>query len=76
MDQNPILAKELAGTLGKMVATEPALGPVVIMTARAAYIELDAAVQERGWGTHLTMSTESLNRLNFFVDNIYEFENS
>ncbi|XP_045028545.1 uncharacterized protein LOC116931312 [Daphnia magna] len=49
----PILAKELAGTLGKMVSTEPALGPVVIMAARAAYIELDAAVQGRGWSTFL-----------------------
>ncbi|KZR97789.1 Uncharacterized protein APZ42_007139, partial [Daphnia magna] len=63
----PILAKELAGTLGKMVSTESALGPVVIMAARAAYIELDAAVQGRGWSTFLTMSTESLNGLNFFV---------
>lgn len=72
----PILAKELAGTLGKMVSTEPALGPVVIMAARAAYIELDAAVQGRRWSTFLTMSTESLNGLNFFVENFSNFDNS
>ena len=55
----PILARDLASTLGKIVATEPALGPVVIMAARAAYIDLDTAVQQRGWGTHLIMSEES-----------------
>ncbi|KAI9553720.1 hypothetical protein GHT06_021652 [Daphnia sinensis] len=59
-----------------MVSTEPALGPVVIMAARAAYIELDAAVQGRGWSTFLTMSTESLNGLNFFVENSSDFDNS
>ena len=40
----PMAAKELAGILGKFVATEPALGPIVIMAARAAYSDLDAAV--------------------------------
>ena len=48
-------AKELARTLGKIVATEPALGPVVIMAARAAYSKLDEAVQRRGWHTQLQM---------------------
>ena len=72
----PILAKELAGTLGKIVATEPALGPVVIMIARAAYIQLDEAVSNRGWNTRLSLNAESLNGLRFFIDNFSDFDNS
>ncbi|EFX73854.1 hypothetical protein DAPPUDRAFT_109390 [Daphnia pulex] len=48
-----ILARDLSKILGKIVATEPALGPVVVMTTRAAYIDLDEAVRQRGWGTRL-----------------------
>ena len=46
------------------------------MAAKAAYIELDAAVQGRGWSTFLTMSTDSLNGHNFFVENFSDFDNS
>ena len=73
---NLILARDLASTLGKIVATEPALGPVVVMAARAAYIELDMAVQQRGWGTRLVMSEESINGMTFFVENCHMFDNS
>ena len=52
----PIRAKDLAQTLGKIVATEPALGPVVIMATRASYIEMEKTTQERGWGAKLVMS--------------------
>ena len=73
---NPISARELAITLGKMVATEPALGPVAIMTARASYADLDRATLARGWGTHLIMSKESLDGLRFFAENFSSFDNS
>jgi len=73
---NPIAAKELAGTLGKIVATEPALGPVVIMASRAAYLDLNAAVARRGWGTKLSMSKEALEGLRFFAENCSKFDNS
>ena len=72
----PIPAKELAGTLGKIVATEPALGPVVIMAARAAYTDLDKATQEKGWRTQVTMSKESVNGLRFFEENCSRFDNT
>ncbi len=71
-----ILAWDLASTLGKIVATEPALGTVIVMAARAAYIELDMAVQQRGWGTRLVMSEESINGMTFFVENCHMFDNS
>ena len=73
--QKPIMAKELAGTLGKMVAAEPALGPIVLMAARAAYSDLDDAVQKRGWNSSLLMSQGSLNGLKFFADNFSDFDN-
>jgi hypothetical protein len=69
-------AKELAGTLGKIVATEPALGPVVIMAVRAAYSKLDEAVQRRGWHTKLQMDKESIDGLIFFAKNCCSFDNA
>ena len=41
----PVHVKELAKTLGKMVATEPALGSMPLMASRAAYIQLDKKVE-------------------------------
>jgi len=58
----------LAKTLGKIIATEPALGPVVIMAARAAYLRLDEADRDRGWHTQLTMDKESIDGLTFFAE--------
>ena len=72
----PIRAKKLAQTLGMIVATEQALGPVVIMATRASYIDLEKATQERGWGAKLVMSEESLNGLKFFAENCTEFDNT
>ncbi len=72
----PIPAKELAGTLGKMVATEPALGPIVVMTARASYAVLEEATQKRGWDTKLILSNEALNGLKFFAENCSDFDDS
>jgi len=71
----PILAKDLAKTLGKIVPTEPA-GPVVIMTSKASYIDLEEATQNGGWGTRLTMREESLDRLRFFVEHCSQFDNT
>ena len=69
-------AKELAGTIGKIVATEPALGPIVVIAARASYAVLEEATQRRGWNSSLVMSKEAQDGLQFFVDNCSEFDNS
>ena len=75
-EDRPIPAKELARTLGKIVATEPALGPVVVMTARAAYQVLDEAVRKRGWGTSVIMNKETLDGLSFYLNNCSRFDNT
>ena len=69
-------AKELAGTIGKIVATEPALGPIVVIAARASYAVLEEATQRRGWNSSLVMSKEAQDGLQFFVDNCSDFDNS
>jgi hypothetical protein len=69
-------AKELAGTIGKIVATEPALGPIIVIAARASYAVLEEATQRRGWNSSLVMSKEAQDGLQFFVDNCSEFDNS
>jgi hypothetical protein len=56
--------------------TEPALGPVIIMTARAAYLRLDEGVCDRGWHTQLTTNKESIDGLTFFAENCSSFDNS
>ncbi len=71
-----ILARDLAKILSKMVATEPALLPVVVMATRAAYIDLDKAVQQLGWGTRLVVSEEAINGMKFFLENCHKFDNS
>ncbi|KAI9553647.1 hypothetical protein GHT06_021572 [Daphnia sinensis] len=73
---NMLPAKELARTLEKIVATEPPLGPVVIMVARAVYSRLDEAVCDRGWHTQFTMDKESIDGLTFFAENCPSFENA
>lgn len=55
-----ILARELAVTVGKIIALEPALEPVVIMAVRASYIDLDEATERRGWGI---LSRTALNSI-------------
>ena len=65
-----ILARDLTSTLGKIVATESALGPVPVMVAKAAYIDLDMAVEQRGWGTRLVMSKESNQRDEIFCQEL------
>ena len=72
----PIPAKELAKTLGKMVAAEPALGTMVFIATRAAYVVLNKAVDERGWNSNLTMTREALDGLCFFVENFNTFDNT
>jgi hypothetical protein len=76
LGSNKLPAKDLAKSLGKIVATEPALGPVVIMAARATYLRLDEAVCDRGWHTQLTMDKESIDGLTFFSENSSSFDNS
>ena len=61
----PIHVKELAKALGKMVTTEPALGPMPLMAGRAAYIQLDKIVEEQGWNCNLILNTEARAGLKF-----------
>ena len=72
----PVHVKELAKTLGKMVATEPALGSMPLMASRAAYIQLDKKVEERGWNCYLSLDTEARAGMTFFSENMSIFDNT
>ena len=72
----PIHVKELAKALGKMVATEPALGPMPLMAGRAAYIQLDKIVEEQGWNCNLILNTEARAGLKFFAEKMSIFDNT
>ena len=62
-----IKAKTLAKGIGKLVAAEPALGPITQLLSRAAQFELAQATEERGWGTKLVLSTQA-------TDSLYEMQ--
>ena len=71
-----IHVKELAKALGKMVATEPALGPMPLMAGRAAYIQLDKTVEEQGWNCNLNLNPEARAGLKFFAEKMSIFDNT
>ena len=71
-----IPTKDLAKNLGRMVATEPALGNAPLMCARAGYWQLEEITTEHGWHSSLTLSEETIEGLKFFVKNIDTFDNT
>ena len=71
-----IHAKELAKITGRMVSLEPAMGGMPLMAARAAYIQIEQAVEEFGWNGSLKMSEETILGLEFFLENMDQFDNS
>ena len=75
--QNQIIqVKELAMVTGKLISTEPALGTMPLMAARAAYIQQEQTSAELGWNGTLMLSSETIAGLNFAIDNLDEFDNS
>ena len=53
-------AKEVASTVGRLIALEPALGPVVQLLTRVVQRDLLATVEIGGWSTSLKVSTLGL----------------
>ena len=62
-----VTAKELASVVGKMVAMEPAFGPVVQLLTRTAQQELTAAVVNKGWKSRLLISEQTRKCLSTFA---------
>ena len=76
LETKTIHVKELAKALGKMVATEPALGTMPLMAARAAYGQLDKTTEEKGWNSYITMNKETTEGLTYFLKNMSRFDNT
>jgi hypothetical protein len=74
--QKPIKAKQLAKCAGKMIATEPALGRLPLITARPIYSEMEPQVEKWGWSTKITVTEAVIESLKFFLENIEKFDNS
>jgi hypothetical protein len=71
-----ISAKDLAKVLGKMAATEPALGHIPLVCARAGYWQLEEATSDGDWQALIQLNSETIEGLKFFVSNIDKFDNS
>jgi hypothetical protein len=59
-----------------MVSLEPAMGGMPLMAARAAYIQIEQAVEELRWNGSLKMNKETILGLEFFLENMDQFDNS
>ena len=64
-------AKELASVVGKMVALDPAFGPIVQLLTRTAQQELSAAVAQGGWRTRVFISDQTRKCLNKFASSMH-----
>ena len=75
--QNPgrmLKAKTIAKTVGKLVAAEPALGPVVQLLSRTVQGELAAATEERGWSGWVEVSPEARESLHHMEEQLESFD--
>ena len=52
-------AKELASVIGKVIALEPAFGPLVHLLTRTAQQELAVTVQTKGWKARVEVTTQT-----------------
>jgi len=68
--------KDLAKVLGKMISTEPALGNLPILTARPGYAQVEEASEDRGWNAQLELAEDTLFSLQFFLDNMEQFDDT
>jgi hypothetical protein len=67
-------AKTLASGLGRMISAEPALGSFPLIHARAAYADLEQAVNQHGWKASLQLSDASISAIKEFLQNISEYD--
>ena len=53
-----IPVKFLATVVGKLIASEPALGPVVQIMLRRTYHQMETHVERKGWSSNIQVSSE------------------
>ena len=69
-----VTAKQAASAIGKALALELALGPVVQLQARAAQYELSERIEEtESWTSKLRLSAQARSDLDCLADNIREW---
>lgn len=71
-----IRAKDLAKITGKIISTEPAMGPMTLMASRAAYIQQEKTVELQGWQGKLIMCQETRDGIQFYLNNMELFDNT
>ena len=68
--EDKIYARHLARVIGKIIASEKALGPLVRIMLRSTQVSLDYAEVTRGWETELNLTKTIKEDLKFIYDNI------
>jgi hypothetical protein len=66
--------KDLASLVGKVVATEPALGSLIPIMTRRVYSEIDEAVNKAGWGSKIRISEEVSEDFKEIIQRLNEFD--
>ena len=65
--------KKLASLVGKVIALEPAIGPVAQLLTRSAQSDIAGAVQLAGWKTSTKVSANTCQALQLLSDEIQSF---
>ena len=71
-DNKPVEARELARVVGKLVACDRALGPVIRIMNRSVQRVLDTEVLERGWETSIVLPNNALSDWQSVLENLDE----
>ena len=71
--EGQLRAKTLAKAIGKLVAAEPALGPVVQLLSRTAQSELASSTEARGWNAWMRVSEQAKEGLRIMDSRLEEY---
>ena len=61
-------ARQLAKVIGKLIALQPAMGPIVMVLCRQAQSELAAFTDHHNWSSSLTLSAEASEAILLLID--------
>ena len=65
-------AKTIAKAIGKLIAAEPAMGPIVQLLTRVAQSELAGATEQFGWNVWMELSEQASQSLRTLHDKLNE----
>lgn len=69
--RNQVGIKDLAKLMGKMIALLPSHGSLARICTRSGYSLIDSHVRLHGWSGNLTIASECVTEIKFFLQNVF-----